>query len=112
MESGSTALQVFSVHTEEEKDSFWDPLHFRLIGFEEHTLISRDLNGHVSMAQDSYTQQHSSHWYGEWSNKASHDLDIVKTFYKRRTIHLVTYTSSSHANRLLTQPEVDSIAPS
>lgn len=86
-----------------EKDEFWETLetYLQLIRPEEHLAIGGNLNGHIGVERDRYEQFHGGLGSGMCNNDGdwvldcveAHDLTITNTFFRKKLMHLITYSS-------------------
>uniref|UniRef100_A0A914W7K1 Endonuclease/exonuclease/phosphatase domain-containing protein n=1 Tax=Plectus sambesii TaxID=2011161 RepID=A0A914W7K1_9BILA len=112
---GTLRLRVFSAYApqtgrdEDEKDQFWQELqdHISSCPEEDLLLLCGDLNGHVGSARDGYNC-HGNNGYGMCNDDGGGILDfaeasnlvISNTFFKKRTSHLITYTSGNNHSQI------------
>ncbi|CAK1595250.1 unnamed protein product [Parnassius mnemosyne] len=95
---------------ESEKEAFWDEFDDLLILMtpEELKYIGGDLNGHVGANNTTYKDIQGKFGYGTLNKDgeqilefcARHHLEVVNTFFNKKSEHLVTYKSGNKQSQI------------
>ncbi|KAK6760556.1 hypothetical protein RB195_021861 [Necator americanus] len=116
VDTGEVELRVVSAYapqagcSEKEKASFWEDLeqYVQSLEGEEVLLIGGDFNGHVGSRKDGFESCHGGYGYGVRNDDGlrileyaiASDLIIANTQYRKRTSHLITYTSGCRETQI------------
>ncbi|CAG4977210.1 unnamed protein product [Parnassius apollo] len=93
-----------------DKTLFWDRLGdlLRGIPLSHDVVLGDDLNGHMGEVQGDNERVHGGYGYGRRNAEEetilrtciAADLAVVKTFFKKKTKHLITYRSGRNATQI------------
>ncbi|XP_076910640.1 uncharacterized protein LOC143568357 [Bidens hawaiensis] len=91
---------------EREKTEFWDRLDVvvRATPREEKIFIRGDFNGHIGKESDGFKSVHGGFGFGVRNDpgrdllefSVARDLSILKSFFRKRDSHLITFSSGGH----------------
>ncbi|PWZ20102.1 Craniofacial development protein 2 [Zea mays] len=113
---GDLVLNVISAYApqvglnENSKREFWEGLEDMVssVPVGEKLFIGGDLNGHVGTSSTSFEGVHGGFGFGTRNQEGeeilnfalAYDMFIANTFFRKRTSHLVTFSSGQHTSQI------------
>ncbi|ONM29623.1 Retrovirus-related Pol polyprotein LINE-1 [Zea mays] len=113
---GDLVLNVISAYApqvglnENSKREFWEGLEDMVssVPVGEKLFIGGDLNGHVGTSSTSFEGVHGGFDFGTRNQEGeeilnfalAYDMFIANTFFRKRTSHLVTFSSGQHTSQI------------
>ncbi|AQK49513.1 Retrovirus-related Pol polyprotein LINE-1 [Zea mays] len=113
---GDLVLNVISAYApqvglnENSKREFWEGLEDMVssVPVGEKLFIGGDLNGHVGISSTSFEGVHGGFDFGTRNQEGeeilnfalAYDMFIANTFFRKRTSHLVTFSSGQHTSQI------------
>jgi hypothetical protein len=95
-------------HNKNTKREFWEGLEDMVgsVASGEKIFIGGDLNGHVGTSNTGFEGVHGGFVYGIRNQEGedvlsfspAYDMIVANTLYKKRELHLVTFSSGQHSS--------------